>query len=296
TSPSMRHLLLCRCHLGRKGASNNEGDGPALTIECGVNGINVLGLATEVTKLMPDERRQLVTWLAKDGAGHVPLSVTIAGNSVKEQHDQIAHAEESGVDWLILQPPLVGSYPAATYLEFFARVAEVTDLPVAIQNAPAYLGRGLGDNDILWLAERCPNFGHIKSESSAIETAELVAKSPDNFTVLNGRGGLELIDVLRAGAEGFVVAPDLVDPVVRAYEQWMRGELVAAEATYESALPAIVFVMQSVEHLVTYGKRLMGKRAGIAIHDRAPAVPVTKFGLELVRRYAGGGARDPEVG
>ncbi|MDF0601267.1 IS1595 family transposase, partial [Psychromarinibacter sp. C21-152] len=31
TSPSMRHLLLCRCHLGRKGASNNEGDGPALT-------------------------------------------------------------------------------------------------------------------------------------------------------------------------------------------------------------------------------------------------------------------------
>ena len=59
-----------------------------------------------------------------------------------------------------------------------------------------------------------------------------------------------------------------------------------AERIYQSILPAIVFVMQSVESLICHGKRLYAARAGLAVHDRAPAMRPTAFGLTLVERLA----------
>jgi 2-keto-3-deoxy-L-arabinonate dehydratase len=44
--------------------------------------------------------------------------------------------------------------------------------------------------------------------------------------------------------------------------------------------------MQSLEHLICYGKRIFGRRAGIPIHDRAPALRPTAFGLSLAERWA----------
>ena len=81
-----------------------------LMIGCGVAGITVLGLATEVAKLTEGERRDAIAWAAEDVAGRVPLSVTVFGNSVPEQTALVRAAEAAGADWLILQPPMVGTY------------------------------------------------------------------------------------------------------------------------------------------------------------------------------------------
>ena len=60
-------------------------------------------------------------WLAEDTAGRVPLFFTAFGPSVAEQVAEIRHAEAVGADWVILQPPPVGSYRAAEYIDFLAR-------------------------------------------------------------------------------------------------------------------------------------------------------------------------------
>ena len=111
------------------------------------HGIVVLGLATEVGKLTFAERCDTIHWARAD-APNVPLGVTITGNSVAEQQALIMEAERAGADWLILQPPLAGSYAAAEYVNFFAEVGQSTKLPFAIQNAPQYLGRSLSGDDI----------------------------------------------------------------------------------------------------------------------------------------------------
>jgi 2-keto-3-deoxy-L-arabinonate dehydratase len=64
------------------------------------------------------------------------------------------------------------------------------------------------------------------------------------------------------------------------------GDEAAAERLYREILPAIVFVMQSVDHLVCYGKRLVAARMGIAVHDRAPGLLPNAFGEEAVARFA----------
>ncbi len=255
-------------------------------IEAGCHGIAVLGLATEVQKLTSDERKTLVTCVAQVNRGRLPLSVTIAGNSVAEQIDQGWFAQENGADWLILQPPMVGNYGAETYLDFFERVAQSFELPVAIQNAPQYLARDLSGEDIAQLQNRCINFVCVKSEDAVLGVQRIIALTKDTLHVLGGRGGLEMTDSLRAGCEGFVLAPDIAPVAVRIFEAFRNGQVQEAEHLYAQALPAITFVMQSLEHLITYGKRIFATHAGLVVQDRTPFLLPTEFGLQTADRWA----------
>lgn len=256
-----------------------------LCLDAGVAGIAALGLATEVAKLSFDERRTLMQWVSEDVGGRVPLGFTILGQSVEEQVALVRAAEAAKADWIILQPPAVGSYGADEYIAFFSRIMAQTDLPVAIQNAPQYLGRGLDAGDIARLMERHPNMTLIKAEDSAVGIERLIARTEGRIDVFNGRGGLELIDNLRAGCAGFLLAPDLVDRAVEVMRLHDAGD-PAADARYAEIVPAIVFVMQSLETLICYGKRLFAARAGLTVHDRGPALRPTEFGLSLVARHA----------
>ncbi len=255
-------------------------------LRAGVHGMAALGLATEVSKLMPEERRSVMDWVAEDVAGKVPLAFTIFGASVAEQIAQVRAAEANRADWVILQPPMVGQFAAAEYIRFFGRVADVTALPVAIQNAPAYMGRGLSATEIRDLVTQHPNIRLLKGEGPATDIRTVIELTEGLVPVFNGRGGLELIDNLRAGCAGMILAPDCIDHAVRAYQAYRAGDEASAERIYAEILPAIVFVMQSVEGLVCYGKRLFAARSGLTVHDRMPALRPTAFGLELVARFA----------
>lgn len=243
-----------------------------LCVAAGVSGVAALGLATEVAKLSFPEREMLMEWVAEDVGGRLPLGFTIFGQSVAEQVAMVRRAERCGAQWLILQPPQVGSYAATEYLSFFGRVMSETNLDCAIQNAPQYLGRGLSHDDIVLLRQRHRNFTVIKAEASARDAAQLKQIAGPDFRVFNGRGGLEMIECLEAGCDGFLLAPDLVDfgvSVMSLFEQGRREEAVRLHA---EVLPAITFVMRSIEHLICYGKRLFAARAGLSVFDRAPAM------------------------
>ncbi|TXI02009.1 MAG: dihydrodipicolinate synthase family protein [Rhizobium sp.] len=257
-----------------------------ICVAAGVHGLAALGLATEVSKLTSVERYLVMDWLAEDNDGRLPLAFTIFGTSVAEQVAQVRHAEAVGADWVILQPPPVGSFGAGEYINFFGRVADATNLPVAIQNAPAFLGRGLTGPDLVALRRAHPNVRVLKAEGSAIEVRTLMDAVGEDIPVFNGRGGLELLDGLRAGCAGYILAPDLIDYAVKAYNAFRSGGEAHAEEIYRVMLPSAVAVMQGIEHLMCYGKRLFAKRAGMTVHDRAPAMRPTPFGEDLVTSHA----------
>jgi len=257
-----------------------------ICIAAGAHGLAALGLATEVAKLSEAERRTVMDWAGEDNAGRKPLGLTIFGGSVAEQIAGVRHAKSAGADWVILQPPMVGAYAAVEYIRFFGRVADATDLPVAIQNAPAYMGRGLSAEEIATLCRQHPNVCLLKGEGSATDIARLVEVTEGRVPVFNGRGGLELIESLQAGCAGLVLAPDCIDHTVRIYDRFRSGDLAAARADYARVLPAITFIMQSIENFICYGKRIFALRAGLAVEDRAPALRPTPFGLSLAAEHA----------
>jgi 4-hydroxy-tetrahydrodipicolinate synthase len=258
-----------------------------VSIASGAHGVAALGLATEVAKLSEAERLTVMDWIAEDNAGRKPLGLTIFGGSVAQQVAGARHAESVGADWIILQPPMVGSHAAIEHIRFFGRVADATSLPVAIQNAPAYLGRGLSAAEIAELCRQHPNVCLLKGEGPSVDIAQVVEATDGRIPVFNGRGGLELIESLQAGCAGLVLAPEAIDHTVRVYDLFKAGDIDGAREAYARVLPTIVFVMQSIENFICYGKRIFALRAGgFDVHDRAPALRPTAFGLERAREHA----------
>lgn len=253
----------------------------------GCRSLNVLGVATEVQKLAFREKLLIIELAARSLSGGSALSVTVSGNSVAEQAELAEAAVSNGARWLVVQPPAVGSLSGADLLDFHFRMAEGLDLPLGAQIAPQYLGRSLAAADIAALRRGNPNFMLVKGETPAADLGGLVAAAAGpGMAVLAGRGGLEMTDCLLAGCDGCVVAPDALPGAIRIYGHWSEGDLDAAEEAYRNELPAFVFAMQSVDHLICYGKRLFGARAGITIHDRSPAMAPTDGGHIILDRRA----------
>lgn len=254
-------------------------------------GVAVLGLATEVNKLSQIEREQIIRWAIEDSGGMLPLAVTVSGSSVEAQRELAHYAIAQGASWLILQPPALTAgaspQPETFYFDFFAAVMKGLDTTVGIQNAPEYLGVGLSAENLERLAVACPNFRLLKGEGPSIVLAETVARIGHLMPVLNGRGGMELLDNLRAGCKGMIVAPDCFDWQQRIYQAFASGDIARAEALYQQVLPAIVFVMQSLDTLICYGKRIAAWRMGFEVqHDRDVKLLPSRFGLEAARRFA----------
>ena len=253
----------------------------------GAHGMAVLGLGTEVNKLTDAERRQLVDWVAEELAGRLPLAITVNAPTVDAQVEFANFARSRGASWVILQPPPDRGVPEEFFIRFFGAVADRVDLPVAIQNAPEYLGVGLTPAGVKTLARNHPNFRILKGEGPALTIRQVIEEAGDSVTVFNGRGGLELIDNLRAGCAGMIPASDTFDRQARIFDLLREGADTHAEALYREVLPAIVFVMQSLDTLHTYGKRIAAMRLGLGeVFDRAPALAPNAFGMRCAQRYA----------
>jgi 2-keto-3-deoxy-L-arabinonate dehydratase len=256
----------------------------------GAHGIAVLGLATEVGKLSPGERRELVTWVTQDVDGAVPIAVTVSEPEAKSQVEFANWAKGQGASWVILQPPPQRGMPESWYADFFAAVMEGIRLPCAIQNAPEYIGVGLSPESIAALHGRCPNFTLVKAEGPVLAVRSVIEAVRGGLAVFNGRGGLELPDNLRAGCAGMIPAADTFDYQVRIFELMQRSterEARSAEEIYQRILPAIVFTLQSLDVLICYGKRIAALRLGLPeVYDRGPALVPTEFGMNCARRYA----------
>jgi 2-keto-3-deoxy-L-arabinonate dehydratase len=255
-------------------------------LAAGAPGMAVMGLATEVGKLSPEERRQVIEWAAEDLGGRIPLAVTIFGATPEEQIAAVAHAAGCGAACVVLQPPRVPGMSEAELMAFFGRVIEGSPVPAGIQNAPELIGIGLGPSAIAELARLHGNFSVLKGEGPATLIARVVEETEGKLAVFNGRGGLELPDNLRAGCAGLIPAPDCFEAQIAIYEAMRRGDEAEAERLYREILPAIVFVMQSVDHLICYGKRLTAARLGLSVFDRGPGLAPNAFGLAAVARFA----------
>jgi 4-hydroxy-tetrahydrodipicolinate synthase len=232
-------------------------------IAAGAPGIAILGLITEVAALEPSERRTLVEWAIEDVAGRVPILATVAGRDLGETCALARDAEAAGATALIVQPP-VGARPSEGELcEFFADVMAAVKSPAGIQNAPEFLGVGLSPPAVRALADRRSNFTLMKGEGPVAVVKRYVDALSPRVAVLNGRGGLELPDNLRAGCVGLVPAPDCADWQMAIQAAFLAGDEACMDALYRDILPYVVFAMQSLDVAILYGKRMFAARAGI---------------------------------
>ncbi|WP_197916402.1 dihydrodipicolinate synthase family protein [Thiosulfatihalobacter marinus] len=258
-------------------------------IEAGAHGITVLGLVTEVHKMDVNERLYLVEMVGEMIKGRVPYAVTVGEPSLRGQVEFSQAAARCGADWVILQPPAIKGTSERDLIRFFGAVANAVDIDVAVQNNPVNLDVSLSVKGLVDLNSQHPNISILKGEGYSVDIARVIDQSGGAFKVFGGHGGIEFMSLLRSGGVGLIPAPDFIHAQVRLFELWQEGTDGAraeAERIHREILPAIAFMSRSVPGMLCYGKRLFAQQAGIAdIHDRAPALAPTDFGLAEVMRF-----------
>lgn len=248
------------------------------------------GLAGEVLKLSVDERRELTDVIVDEVAGAVPVFVGAGAPSVRASVELARYAEHAGASCVVLPAPMGGALGDAALVDYFARIAAAVSLPVMIQDAPAYLGVGLGPEIVRQVGAAAENVRLVKLEAGPVEMSDWIDCLGADFAIWGGDGGVYLLDCVRNGAAGIIPGADLVDLIVRVYEMEARGDSALAEEHFREILPILVFEMQrSIDHYNACAKHVLVHRgvldnAGL----RAPAASLGDVSRTLLDRHLAG--------
>ena len=238
-------------------------------LEQGVDGLVVLGLASEAWALTERERDEVLATVADALAGRAPLVVGIDGaTGVAEERARRAGAH--GAAGLMVVPPATASSSDRLVLHF-CRVADAASVPVLVQDAPQATGVTLDPSGILALATSHPLVRAVKVE--ALGAGSKVSRlAAEGVEIVAGWGGLHYLDSLRRGASGCMPGCDLA-PAIRAIDRLARaGQPGEAEELYRLILPLLAYEAQSLELLVLGAKRLLVRQGLFASGAmRAPA-------------------------
>jgi 2-keto-3-deoxy-L-arabinonate dehydratase len=246
-------------------------------LEGGAHGIVAFGLAGEVLKLSTDERKALTDTILDEVGGAVPVFIGASGPSIGVAIELARYAERAGANCVVLPAPMSGALDEPTLVDYFVRVASSVSIPVMIQDAPAYLGIGLGPGIVARVASAAENVRLVKLEAGPVEMGEWIASLGPEFSIWGGDGGVYLLDCVRTGAAGIIPGADLIDLLVQVYEAEADGDPVRADELFRAVLPILVFQMQnSIDHYNGCAKVVLVRRGVLTYAGLRP--PAAAFG------------------
>ena len=238
-------------------------DGQRRVLDCmvdqGVDGICILANYSEQFLLTDAERKTLTELCLEHVAGRVPVIVTCSHFSTRIAAERAQHAKACGASMLMLMPPYHGTGLRADesgMLQHFARVAEASQLPIMLQDAPLS-GVALSVPFLVRLAREVPAVRHFKIEvpGAAAKLRALIDAGAHAIEgPFDGEESITLMADLDAGATGTMpsaLLPDLIRPVVIDY---LAGRRPQAAAGYARILP-----------LINHENRQCGLRAAKAV-------------------------------
>ena len=258
-------------------------------IDAGAHALMCFGLAGEVLRLTPDERKRLTEVIVDETAGAVPVLVGAGAESVHTAQDLARFSESAGVDGVVVPPPTSASLTPALLRDYFVRVSSVVEIPVMIQDAPEYLNVAVGPVLVTELAQEIPQIKYVKLEVGADGVAEWVRMLDGAAAVFGGNAGVYLLDALRAGAQGIAPGVEVTDVLVAIYEREVAGDQAGADALFAQILPMLVFEMRDIDHFNLCAKHVLEKR-GVQLHTglRAPAESLSPHAVSLLDSYLEG--------
>ena len=220
-----------------------------------VDGICILANYSEQFLLTDAERSTLLDLCLAHVAGRVPVIVTCSHFSTRIAGERAQAAAAAGAAMVMLMPPYHGSglrADEAGMLEHFSHVAEVSALPLMVQDAPLS-GVPLSVPFLVRLARDVPAVRYFKIEvpGTAAKMRALIEAGGDLIAgPFDGEESITLMADLDAGATGTMpsaLLPDLIKPVVELHRAGRRNEAATA---YARILP-----------LINYENRQCGLRA-----------------------------------
>ncbi|CAN5630379.1 dihydrodipicolinate synthase family protein [soil metagenome] len=213
------------------------------TINMGVDGITVLGVAGEAQKLLDSERRRVLEIVIEVNDGRVPIIVGASQNATDTTIAACTEAEEAGASGVMVAPPLY-LQPGPALTEHFRRLGDAISIPIVLQDFPPSNGVTMTPGDMAALVNTVPAITTIKLEDPPtphrINQTLALIEDPD-ATILGALGGIYYLDELRRGASGTMTGFAYPEALVAIWRAWDAGDRRKAAEIFYRYLPLIQF-------------------------------------------------------
>ena len=204
----------------------------------GTDGLVVAGTTGESPTLTTEEKVELFKFVVEVVEGRVPVIAGTGSNNTRASINLTKHAEEAGVDGIMLVAPYYNKPSQEGIYQHFKAIAESTTLPIMLYNIPGRSVVNISVETIVRLS-KIHNIVAIKEASGNLDAmAEIISKTPNDFTLYSGDDGLTL-PVLSIGGAGVVsVASHIIgNEMQEMINNFKNGNLQEAASIHRSLLP-----------------------------------------------------------
>lgn len=252
-----------------------------LLAESAVGALVALGVASESRALADRERSAVVETVVSSANVRKPVIAGVDGYTQAAAR-QAKTYRGLGAAAIMLRTPPGCAGPAL--VAHVGAVADASDLPIMLQNAPRETGVDVLPGDLERLCRQVPSVFSIKEESAAVgmRTSQLAGAG---LRVFSGGGGINYPEFVARGAVGCVPGLDLAPAWLEIDRLLRDGSIEAGLAEYEKVLPLLAFGMQSLDLYMHCQKRYF-QRLGVidSTRVRGPAQEFDEVARETADR------------
>ena len=213
-------------------------------LDAGSDGLVIAGTSGEAPTLTKEEKLRLFAEVKRAVGGRGQVIAGTGTYSTIESIELSRHAQEAGVDVLLLTVPYYNRPPQEGLVQHFEAIAKVTSLPCILYNIPSRTGTNMTAETTLRLSQ-VPNIVGVKEASGNLEQmARIVEEGRDEFRLWSGDDALTL-PVLSLGGYGVMsVVSHLAGVQLRSVmEAYLGGQAEEASLIHRRLLPLMSVLM-----------------------------------------------------
>ena len=197
----------------------------------GITGYVVLGSTGERVHLDEREYLELISIARELVPASMAFIVGAGQQGTRGTIHEIRRAAQAGADAVLVITP--SFYRSAinqeTLVNHYTAIADRSQVPVLLYSMPALTGIKIESETVARLSDH-PNIIGVKDSSNDVAGfSEIVKRCPKDFAVMTGNGTV-LLDTLKAGATGGILAVGCVVPeiCVEVFRAFKAGDLERA--------------------------------------------------------------------
>jgi 4-hydroxy-tetrahydrodipicolinate synthase len=233
----------------------------------GVHGIYPNGSTGEFARLSFEERMRVVTVIAEQTRGRVPILAGGAENSIDLVVEASRRYADLGVSAMSVTGPYFYHVSPEGVEEYFREVARRTEIDILVYNIPQFSNE-IGIESLVRLASDCPRIIGTKDSSRDfprfLHSLNRIRPLRSDFIFLIGCEEI-LYPALLMGADGGTIASSGVvpEPIVGIYNDFLAGRHTECRATQFK-------ILNLIEAMIKAGNFPEGFRSGMTMRGFNP--------------------------
>ena len=238
--------------------------------EVGADGV-CSAMVSEILRLTTAERIDLNRMIVEITAGRGVVVASVGAESTKQAVAFARQAAAAGCHAIMAIPPISTALPQDALWGYFSALADAVEVPLIVQDASSYVGASIPTSFYVWLLDEYgPQKILFKPEGAPVgpNISELRSESGGRARMLDGSGGILLIDAFRRGVIGTMPGVDLLDGIVALWNALKQNDDATAYRIYFPICALIALQLQAgLDGFLAIEKYILVKR-GLFTSDR----------------------------